>query len=127
MGLAGSKCVCSRTPYDKNEGYIEREYEKLGDDNNSFRSFYGIPRKEFSDMNMNQESVEAKREESWMSELPIQKEEEEKDDEISTDQILKELNENDNIDNSFVLNKAVANSTVKRMGTLGHGPTYVNI
>mmetsp|Transcript_20679 Transcript_20679/g.26745 ORF Transcript_20679/g.26745 Transcript_20679/m.26745 type:complete len:128 (-) Transcript_20679:245-628(-) len=127
MGLAGSKCVCSRTPYDKNEGYIEREYEKLGDDNNSFRSFYGIPRKEFSNMNFNQESAEAKREESWMSEqLPIQKEEEEKD-EMSTDQILKELNENDNIDDSFVLKKAVATSTIKRMGTLGHEPTYVNI
>jgi len=127
MGLVGSKCVCSRTPYDKNEGYIEREYENLGDDDNSFRSFYGIPRKEFSDMNINQESAEAKREENWMSELPAQKEEEEKDDDISTDQILKELNENDNNVDSFVLNKLVAKSSVKRMGTLGHGPTYVNI
>jgi len=99
----------------------------LGDDDDSFRSFYGISRKVFSDMNINQESAEAKREENWMSELPVQKEEEEKDDGISTDQILKELNENDNKGDSFVLNKAVAKSSVKRMGTLGHGPTYVNI
>jgi len=41
----------------------EREYEKLGDDDNSLSSFHGIPRKEFSDMNINQESVEAKRDE----------------------------------------------------------------
>ena len=96
----------------------------MGDDDNSLR-FYGIPRKEFSDMNINQESAEAKREENWMSELPVRKEEGKKDDDISTDQILKELNENDNKGDSFVLNKSVATGSVKR--TLGHGPTYVNI
>ena len=37
----------------------EREYEELGDDDNSLR-FYGIPRQEFSDMNIDQESAEAK-------------------------------------------------------------------
>jgi len=36
----------------------------LGDDDNSLR-FYGIPRKEFSDMNINQESAEAKRDENF--------------------------------------------------------------
>jgi len=56
----------------------EREYEKLGDDDNSLNSCYGIPRKEFSDMNINQESAEAKRDEIRMGELPVQKEEEEK-------------------------------------------------
>jgi len=54
----------------------EREYEKLGDDDNSLSSCYGIPRKEFSDMNINQESAEAKRDENWMGALPVQKEEE---------------------------------------------------
>jgi len=39
----------------------EREYEKLGDDDNSLSRFYGIQRKEFSDMNINQESADAKR------------------------------------------------------------------
>jgi len=46
----------------------------LGGDDNSFSSCYGIPRKEFSDTNINQESAEAKRDENWMGELPIQKE-----------------------------------------------------
>ena len=45
-------------------------------------------------MNIIQESAETKREENWMGELPVQKEEEEKYDGISTDQILKDLNEN---------------------------------
>ena len=56
----------------------EREYEKLGDDDNSLSRFYGIQRKEFSDMNINQESADAKRDVNWMGELSVQKEEEEK-------------------------------------------------
>jgi len=78
LGLLEANAFVREHPTTRTKVNREREYEKLEDDDNSLSSCYGIPRKEFSDMNINQESAEAKRDENWMGELPVQKEEEEK-------------------------------------------------
>ena len=113
----------ANTLWQERRWHREREYEELGDDDNSLR-FYGIPRKEFCEMNINQESAEAKRDKNFQYL-------------ICGNAIVfsflfllywnEELNEIDNKGDSFVLTKSVAKSSVNRMGILGHGPTYVNI